>query len=131
MRFLPGTSTDSTISHGPFFADRRVQQESRCERCKRFLWDSEKRTFCNRTCTNWCKIIPRVMFSCNIIVFVVILLVFYAIFMGILFGMFYLCLFISTMYINKYHADAPQINKLYLTEGASPGTINVKLKIFN
>lgn len=53
------------------------------------------------------------------------LLVGYSFFVVLLCGMFYLSLYATRLYINRFHLDAPQINKLYLTKGASPGIIPV------
>lgn len=130
MRFLPGTSTDSTISHGPFFPDRRVQRDGRCVRFKRFLWNPELRTVCNRTGKNWGKLIVNGFtgyVNCWLW-FLVVLFVVYAIFMGILIGMFVLSLQITMWSLRKFYGNSPLINRADVIKGAAPGNQVYKTK---
>lgn len=54
-RAFPSTSS-ALSTNTPFMIDRRPPPDlGKWANFKRFLWNKEKRTFCNRTFSSWCN----------------------------------------------------------------------------
>lgn len=96
-----GPSRSSAGSQGPFYADRRRSKLGRCQKCRRFLWNRQNHTVCNRTGGNWLK-----------------LLICYIIFLCVIFGLLIMFIAIATSIVRN--RETPVINKSTLAR-ISPG----------